>query len=75
MTFTERPITTRLQQAREAKRISQRALAREVGCSAPLICLAEQGKRRLGTLNRRRIGQVLQVPERTLLLPPYEVER
>ncbi len=56
-------------------RISQRALAREVGCSGPLICLAEQGKRRLGTKFRTRISTVLQVPAHTLLLPPRKPSR
>jgi transcriptional regulator with XRE-family HTH domain len=57
-----REIGSKIQQAREARGLSQRQLARMVGCSQSALSNWEKGKRRLYLPQLQQLAQALEMP-------------
>ena len=75
MSFKE--IGSKIQQAREAKGLSQKQLARLVGCSQSALSNYEKGKRRLYLSQLEAIAEALNMPLDYFVEPkpsPYAAE-
>ncbi len=55
-------IGSKIQQAREARGLSQKQLARQVGCSQSALSNYEKGKRRMYLSQLEKIADVLNMP-------------